>query len=153
MTELEYKVRQEIKKNSKYAYILLGEYIESHPYEEFIGVFSSYKKAIEEIEKMEGNKIHYDCFGCDTCGRDVTEKDFKEKKCPKCGNILEYLPTYDGFLIEKVKVDNSEYFETTLYECICNLDEPIIKERFNDLGEFTFRKPNTKIAFVNQINL
>lgn len=117
-----------------------------------LGIFSSFKKAIEHIEDLEADKENYQCSKCDYSLGDkdydnieFTDALFKDKQCPSCNSKMDFFYHYNSFLISKWTLNGDPSYSGLHYDCEYDYDKKMVEERFNLDSEYTYREVNTKI--------
>ena len=126
-----------------------------------LGSYRNLKSILAEIKNYERDKQNYSCSKCDYGLNDekITEKQFKERKCPECGENLEYAPKiYDGFEVIKMKLLSKDIYYKKgkwggergfeegemIYRCKCN---PILS-KFDNLNNKREKKHDKKLNYA-----
>jgi len=126
-------------------FLLLGfeYYGEEDPYTDVLGIYNNLENVLEDIKHYEQDKKNYWCSECDLNWDeldDLTEDEFKEKRCPdsECRGKLEYVPrTYCEFIITKHKTFSDAVYHKKDkygidYSDFSNTNEEIYRCKYND---------------------
>jgi len=87
--------------------------------QDILGIYSNLNYVLEDIHNYEQNKLNYACLKCDfgLIEEEISERQFRERKCPECGEILCFTSKdYMVFEIKKVRILSGPIYKKKLYK-------------------------------------